>query len=151
MVSIKNANAMAEVLYYLKGIRQEDINRIPKKFIEFLNDNASKEYICNFDYNKPLNELELLDETRGIIGMICYNYWCITEEEKTEYLRKIAENEQRYQEELRKKYNPDDIFKNKDNNNIEQNGNEETALVEYKENLWVKFKKFILRVLHIKN
>ena len=82
MISVQNANAIAEVVYYLKGIRQEDIDKIPKKLLEYLNNNASKEYECNFDFNKPLNELELLEETRGIIGMICYNYWCETEEQK---------------------------------------------------------------------
>ena len=36
MVSTKNSNAMAEVIYYLKGIRQEDIDRIPKNFLQYL-------------------------------------------------------------------------------------------------------------------
>ena len=31
MVSVKDANAMAEVIYYLKGIKQEDINKIQTK------------------------------------------------------------------------------------------------------------------------
>ena len=57
MISVQNANAIAEVVYYLKGIRQEDIDKIPKKLLEYLNNNASKEYECNFDFNKPLNEL----------------------------------------------------------------------------------------------
>ena len=152
MVNIKNANAMSEVVYYLKGIRQEDLNKIPQKFIQYLNKNASKEYKCNFDYTKPLNELELLDETRGIIGMICYNYWCVTEEQKAKYLRKLNQNEQKYQEELHEKYNPDDLFKTNDNNDsINQNNNEEKALIEYKDNFFIKFKKFIMRLLHLEN
>ena len=51
MVSVRNANAMAEVIYYLKGIKQEDIDKIPRKFIQYLNENASKEYKCDFDYS----------------------------------------------------------------------------------------------------
>ena len=85
MIGIKEQNAMAEVVWYLKGIKQEDIEKIPEKTIKYLNENASKEYKCNFDYSKPLNELKLLDETRGIIGLLCYKYWCITEEQKKEY------------------------------------------------------------------
>ncbi len=111
MISVKNANAMAEVIYYLKGIRQEDLNKIPKKLLQYLNENASKEYKCNFDYNKPLKELKLLDETRGIIGMICYNYWCITEKQKEQYIKKLSENEKKYQEILHELYNPDNLFK----------------------------------------
>lgn len=111
MVSVRTANAMAEVIYYLKGIRQEDINKIPKKLMQYLNENASKEYKCDFDYNKPLKELKLLDETRGIIGMICYNYWCITEKQKEQYLKRLSKNEQEYQEILHEKYNSDNLFK----------------------------------------
>lgn len=144
MVSIKNANAMAEVIYYLKGIKQEDIDKIPKKFMQYLNENASKEYKCNFDYNKPLKELNLLEETRGIIGMICYNYWCDTENQKEEYLKKLSRNEQKYQQILYEKYNPDNLFKNKVSQ-IESVENS-VAMVEYKETI---FKKFISRIKSI--
>ena len=152
MISTKNANAMAEVIYYLKGIRQEDIDKIPKKFMVFLNENASKEYECKFDYTKPLKELELIDETRGIIGMICYNYWCVTEQQKEQYLTKITQNEQKYQERLHEKYNPVNLFRQKHNDDSinEINNNKETALAEYKEKFFIKFKKFILKLLHIK-
>ena len=142
MVSVKNANAMAEVIYYLKGIRKEDINKIPKKLLQYLNDNASKEYKCNFDYNKPLKELNLLDESRGIIGMICYNYWCVDEFQKKQYLDRLNINEIRYQEILREKYNPDNIFKNKNEKIIENSGTT-TEMIEYKENI---FKKLIIKI-----
>ena len=112
MVSERNAIAMAEVIHYLKGIRQEDLDKIPKDFMRFLRDNASKDYICSFDYDRPLKELDLLDETRGIIGMMCYNYWCVNEEQKKTYLEKLGINELKYQERLQKKYNPDNLFKN---------------------------------------
>ena len=145
MVSVRNANAMAEVIYYLKGIRQEDIDKIPKKFIQYLNDNASKEYICKFDYNKPLKELNLLDETRGIIGMICYNYWCVTEKQKEQYLKRLSQNEQQYQKILDEKYNPDNIFENKKLDFIENTTNI-TEIVEYKELI---FKKLINKIKSI--
>ena len=142
MISVRNANAMAEVIYYLKGIRQEDINKIPKKLLQYLNKNASKEYKCDFDYNKPLKELDLLDETRGIIGMICYNYWCVDEFQKKQYIDKLNKNELQYQEILHEKYNPDNLFKNKDEKIIEENVTT-TEMIEYKENL---FKKLIVKI-----
>ena len=142
MVSVRNANAMAEVIYYLKGIKQEDIDKIPKKFIQYLNKNASKEYKCDFDYNKPLKELNLLDETRGIIGMICYNYWCVTEKQKEQYLKRLSQNEQQYQKILNEKYNPDNIFENKKLDFIE-NTTTPTEITEYKESI---FKKLINKI-----
>lgn len=145
MVSVRNANAMAEVIYYLNGIKQEDIDKIPKKFIQYLNENASKEYKCNFDYNKPLKELNLLDETRGIIGMICYNYWCVTEKQKEQYLKRLSQNEQQYQKILNEKYNLDNIFENKKLDFIE-NTTKLTEITEYKESI---FKKLINKIKSI--
>ena len=145
MVSSKDANAMAEVIYYLKGIKQEDIDKIPKKLMQYLNENASKEYKCDFDYNKPLKDLKLLDETRGIIGMICYNYWCITEIQKRQYLKRLSENEQKYQRLLYEKYNPDNIFKNKKTESIETTS-DMVEIVEYKESI---LKKIINKIKNI--
>ena len=141
MVSVKNANAMAEVLHYLKGIRQEDINKIPKTFIQYLRENASKDYKCKFDFTKPLKELELLDETREIIVRICYNYWCVTEEQKAQYLKIINQNEKRYQEELRKKYNSDNIVNNKQKRMVTENINPPTEIK--KETVFMKLINFV--------
>ncbi len=106
--------AMAETLHYLKGISQDDVDKIPKKLMQFLKENASQDYKCEFDYTKPLNELNLTDEAKGLIAMICLNYWCETDEQKIKFRNHLNANEQVYQEELRKKYNVDDIFKKKD-------------------------------------
>lgn len=113
MINERYSIAMSETLHYLKGINKEDVNKIPNKFMEFLKANASKNYECDFDYTKPLKELKLMDETRGLISMICLNYWCQTEEQKENFRKHLNRNEIKYQEELRKVYNPDNIFKNK--------------------------------------
>lgn len=111
----KYAKAIKEVITYLKGIREEDINKIPEKMMKFLEENASKDYNCNIDYTKPLNELELMDETKGIIGLICYNYWCETQEQKEKFLNNLKDNEKKYQEELKKKYDLEKVFARKNN------------------------------------
>lgn len=110
--------AYAEVLHYLKGIRKKQIMLIPKGLIEYFKANKSQTYKCNFDYNKPLNEIEISDKAKGIIGMICLNYWSNSNNEKKIFLEKIEENEKTYQKELNEKYSYDNIFKksNKDKN-----------------------------------
>ena len=110
--------ANAEVLHYLKGIRKKQIMLIPKGLIEYFKANKSQTYKCNFDYNKPLNEIEISDKAKGIIGMICLNYWSNSNNEKKIFLEKIEENEKIYQKELNEKYSYDNIFKksNKDKN-----------------------------------
>ena len=110
--------AYAEVLHYLKGIRKKQIMLIPKGLIEYFKANKSQTYKCNFDYNKPLNEIEISDKAKGIIGMICLNYWSNSNNEKKIFLEKIEENEKIYKKELNEKYSYDNIFKksNKDKN-----------------------------------
>ena len=138
---IKYANAMAEVLYYLKGIRDEDLAKIPKKLIDFLEENSNKNYICNFDYTKPLKELNLTDESKGIIAMICYYYWCNTEKNKQKLISKYNQNEKIYQEEMKKKYDPKKIFEERNEKNIQKiKTNETVDVVKYKES---KLKKII--------
>ena len=145
MENVRYANAMTEVLEYLKGIRQEDIDKIPKKLLLFFKENSSKDYICNFDYNKPLKEQQLLDETRGLISMLCLNYWCVTEQQKDTYIRKLNENERKYQEELRKRYNPDEIFLKRNTESLSTKSVEENvqevSLVE------IKNKNFIEKII----
>ena len=148
MVNVQYANAMAETLHYLKGIRKEDIDKIPKSFIKFLEENASKEYICNFDYHIPLKELNLLDETKGIIGTICLNYWCNTQEQKQAYLKRLNENEIKFEEEIREKYNPDNLFKDK--KTIIETTNNFVAMIRYKEDFFTKLIKKLKNIFHIK-
>ena len=145
MVSIKESNAIAEVIYYLKGIKQQDVNKIPKKLMQYLKENASKDYECHFDYNKPLEELDLLDETRGLIAMICYNYWCVTESQKEQYIKKLIQNEQQYEKIKQEKYNSNELFTKKTDVEIENipRNNNETSLVKYRERLFTRFFNFI--------
>ncbi len=147
MISVKSQNAMAEVLWYLKGIKEDDINKIPKDILNFIKQNASKNYDCAFDYNRPLKELDLLDETRGIIGMLCYKYWCTTEDQKEKYLKKLNINEKNYQIKMNEMYNPNNLFKNnnQEKENIQNNENT-TKIIEYKESI---FKRMFAKIKSI--
>ena len=138
--------AMSEVLYYLNGIKKEDVEKIPKKLIDFFNENSFKEYECQFDYTRPLKELNLSKESKGLIAMICLNYWCETKEQKNIFINKLNQNELKYQEELRKKYNQNSLFKNVSTKKIKDENKQETALVEYKENIFIKLKNCILKI-----
>ena len=137
MVNEKYSIAMCETLRYLKGINQDDLNKIPSKFIKFINDNSSKNYECDFDYTKPLKELNISEEARGIIAMICLNYWCITDEQKEKFKSHLTKNELKFQKEMRRKYNPANLFKNKVEKNVVDTVKiEHKELIEYKEQKW---------------
>ena len=143
MIDKRYSIAMSETLHYLKGINQRDLNKIPNKFMLFLKENASNSYSCNFDYNKPLKELKLTDEAKGLIALICLNYWCETEEQKIKFRNHLNVNEQAYQKEMEEKYSVDNLFKNKKNVAQIEQKEESVAMVEYKESI---FKRFLNRI-----
>lgn len=62
--------------------------------------------------------------------MLNLQYWCKAENEKERLKSVYAENERKYQDELREKYNPDNLFKNKQR--VVEEKFEKTAMVEYK-------------------
>lgn len=132
MVSVAYSEAAVEVLDILKHTRKEDVNKIPKKFIEFLENNKSKTYIANLDHTKTIKEMELKPKTQALLGLIYLKYWA-NEEEKLEFRKKARENECNYQKELNEKYNPDNLFKSRKTIGMDKKEFEQqTALVEIK-------------------
>lgn len=112
MVSTEYSEAAVEVLDILKHTRKKDVEKIPKKFIKFLEENSSKTYKPNLDYSKSIKELRLKQKTQDILGVIYLKYWA-NEEQKVEFMEKAKVNEIKYQEKLREKYNQHNLFKNK--------------------------------------
>ncbi len=134
----KYAEAYVEVLDILNHMSPADIAKVSKKFISFLEKNASKEYIANLDYSKKLKDMDLKDETKGLLAIMYKSYWC-TEKEKEILQQKFYENEKIYQKELYKKYNPDSIFVQKQENNsriIDNNPSTEYHIVKYETSLF---------------
>ena len=148
MLNQRYAEASVEVLDILEHMDPNHLVKVSNKFIDFLKENASREYMCNLDYSKKLNEMNLKEETRGLLALMYENYWC-PEEEKQDLQKKFYENEQKYQEELRQKYNPDNIFSKKNKNIIEIEDNQ-TQLIEYKETIFRRILNKIKALFNIK-
>lgn len=113
-VKPEQAYAYAELLEVLSLIDENYIKKIPKKLIAIFKENASSEYEKHINKNQPLDEQKLSEKTTALIAMLTVQYWCETKEQKQELLNLFKENEKNYQEELRKKYNPDNIFNKED-------------------------------------
>ena len=128
----------------------EYLKKLPQKFIEFINSNMDKDYIPNIDKNTPINEQNLKKDTKVLLSLLYRNYWC--DRDKKIILSQqdlVAKNN--YEKELREKYNPDNIFKNKSNvaeMNIEHPKEEkQTELIEYKEQKW--YQKIFAKILKV--
>lgn len=122
--------AYAEVDAILELLEDELVNRIPEKVREFFKDEKNKEYKPTIRSDIGLDEQDLKAETISILTLLQLNYLCDSEEEKQEILNELQENDRLKEDELREKYNPDNIFKNRNNT---QENKKNVALVEYKE------------------
>lgn len=136
--------AYAEVDTILSFMDKELVEQIPEKLRKMFKERKATEYVKKINPNLPIEDQFLNDETLSILAVLNYNYWCKDEQKKAELLNTYAENEKVFQESLREKYNPDDIFKSKNSEKTETI-QESVELIEYKEPKWYQklFKKIL--------
>ena len=137
--------AYAEVDTILNLMDEKYIKEIPEKLRKLFKEKKQKSYSKSIVLDKPLEEQGLKKETLSILAVLNYNYWCKDEERKKQLIEIYSKNENIYQKELRKRYNPDNIFKNKTSNTIETVENS-AAMVEYKESFFTKIKNWFKRI-----
>ena len=143
MVSDRYACAYKEVIEVLKYTKREDVNKIPQYKIVLWRQNMKKDYDFKINTNKTLDEQNLSSEAKSIIANIFKKYWT------TDYQKERIEAKEKYdieqmEKEKSEKYNPDDIFKNK-NLNVKKDVPipKDLAMIEYKESI---FKKIINKI-----
>lgn len=146
MIGTEYKVAAAETLSVLENINTIDIKKIPQSFLDFLAELSSKEDRPELDYSKPIEELNLKEKTREILGYIYINWWS-TKEEK-ELCDKMINNKRKNNNVgTNVKYEVDDIFKARKNNVLVNNteNTEIKEIVEYKEETFIK--KLINKIL----
>lgn len=138
--------AYVEIDNFIELLDEYNKSKIPQKLREYFKIEKDREYIKDINPNKPIKEQNLKEETLALIAMLNLRYWCEDEKEKERLKRIYVKNENEYQVKLREKYNPDDLFKNKQK--VIENEYSNTAIIEYKEDtLFKKIKRFIIRLL----
>lgn len=147
MVSLEYSEAMVEVLDILDNSEEGLYEKIPKTVIEFWKKNKSSTYKPNLDHSKTLNEMDLKEKTKDIITMIYLNYLC-NDVERKNTVKVIEKNEQIYQEELMEKYNPNDIFKKRNQEKVEENV-KDLVVVKEKKFIFTKILNFIKKFFRL--
>ena len=138
MVAENYACAYREVIEILKYTNQDDVNKIPSEKLLLWLDNMKEDYNFEIDEEKPLSEQNISKEAKAILANIFKEYWA------TDYQKQRIEEKKKYdmeklEKEKYEKYNPNDIFKNKNQINIEtDNISDNVAMVEYKVSLFTK-------------
>lgn len=134
MENIEHANSLYQVCEILKYTPQNLKIRIPKKFISYFECNKSENYNWQIDEKVPLEKQDLLQETKEILTLLYKDYMC-EPEERIKLEKILDENERKYQEELREKYNPD-IFNNETASTKTETEN--IGIANYKQSLFSK-------------
>ena len=147
----EQCEAYVEILTILEHMERKYQEKVPQKLIDFFERNSAKDYKFDIDLSIPLKEQKLKDKTLSLLAMLNLNYWCESDEEKQELINNYSKNEEKYQMELRKKYNPDNLFKkyNKEDKTVDKIIENEVALIEYKESIFKRFINKIKNILHI--
>ena len=142
-MNIKTKEIYSEVYQLLNLLGNEYIDKLPKSLFNMLREKRNINYEPKYTEDLPLNKQNIKKETLSIIALLHLNYCCENENEKNELKQIFKNNEDNYQNELREKYNPDNIFKKHIQENIVKN---EVSLVEYKESI---FKRLINKIKSI--
>lgn len=138
----RNAWAYKEIYEILRIFPQELVAKIPQEKIRFFYNNMDNSYQYNIS-KETFDGQTMLEETKAILTILFRDYWA-TPIQKEKILSYENSTRNKLEEEAREKYNPDNLFKKKEDSKKCEEQIEETALVEYKETI---FRKIINKIL----
>lgn len=138
MENIEYSNSLYQINEILKYVTPNLKARIPKKVISYIQNNKSKDFNWKIDKALPLEKQELLPTTRELITVLYKDYMC-DDIARLKLNKVLKENQIKYENEVREKYNPDNIFKER-NRSYETNKRtiENNEIVSYKESFLSK-------------
>lgn len=145
-MNIKTKEIYSEVYQVLKLLGNEYIDKLPNSLFNMLKEKRNISYTPQYIEDIPLNKQNIKKETLAIIALLHLNYWCENEKEKIELKQILKNNEDKYQQELRNKYNTENIFKKHKRENIVK---DQVSMIEYKEPLFKRFISKIKSIFHI--
>ena len=98
-----NSEIYADLSIIISMMSDNMKNKINAKFIKFIEENKSREYISSINKDIPLNHQEIRKETKEMMGIIYRDYLCdekermrMVEEEKIELAKIEKEKQVRY-------------------------------------------------------
>lgn len=108
----KYAKAYTEVLEILKHIPEDEYERIPKTEIQFYENNCDKTYKFIYDESLNVKDQSISKEANAVIVAIYMNYFA-NEKQKSIINEILKQNSIEAEKEKQQKYDVNNIFKNK--------------------------------------
>lgn len=136
-------NAYTEVYEILSYMPISYVQKIPNELLNLFEKKRNKEYKYNVDTKKKINEQDMLVKTKAILSTLYKEYWADSST-KEKILQKEEKERIEYQNALREKYNPENIFqtnnysKETTQNKFNKTLNRNDTIEIYKDNFWKK-------------
>ena len=135
-----NEEVCSDISIIIGMMPKEMKDKISNNFIDFIENNKSRQYVSNINPNVPINQQEIKKETKEMLGMIYRDYLCLDDERirlQEEDKNEIKKNYNKLQE----KYQRDNLF-------IKEKKEKEKRLVVVTKEKWYKkifrvLKKFL--------
>jgi len=137
----KYTKAFKEIYIILKRASSDELDKIPKSFIEFIENNMDTNHEPQIEFNEDF-ENSVLEETLLLLALI-YRDYLVSKEERTKLLKKEEER----LDELKESYNVDNLFNKRKQDNELHSRNIEQQLIVIKEEKW--YKKVLNKILQI--
>lgn len=148
MISKNYSKAYTEVLEMIKHLPENEYNKIPKEKIEFWERNKDNKYKFVINPQIELEKQNISIEANSIIVTIFRDYFATNlQKEKLEII--LEQNENKYQEQLREKYNPDNLFENRKKECMNPYVEKNTSLfvVKREENFFKKLINYVKKLI----
>lgn len=113
MVKTEYAKAFVEVLECLKLLSGEERSKIPKNILRYFENNRDVNYKFKLNGNQSIGNQELSTKANAINLYLYMNYFA-TKHIHDKINNQLLANEEKYQQQLRQKYNVDKILKKKE-------------------------------------
>lgn len=131
-MTFETRQAYTEVCEVLQYMPDEYVKKIPEKLVKLFQNGKLDSYKVKIDESNPLDKSCLSKEAIVIIAILNYQYWCPNAKIKNNLYQMYLSNNEKYQKEIREKYNPDNLFKKKEKDKKPSESIEELSMVEYK-------------------
>ena len=87
--------AYSEVYFVLEALGDTYKNKIPKRFVEFINENRKKDYIMEDITEENISDLSVSRDALVILSLLNLNYWEEDENEKARLLEIYKQNDEK--------------------------------------------------------
>ena len=134
-MTFETRQAYSEVYTVLQNMPVEYVEKIPKKILKLFETEKLDNYEVNINKSNPIDKNYLSKNAMVLIAILNYQYWCPNKKVKNDLYMQYLSNNEKYEKDIQEKYNTDNLFKNKRNEQIKE---ETQELVERKERSFIQ-------------